>query len=292
MTIVGVLVLAGIAATTPERQWPRIGRAIGPLVRRLGISGFAQRRLRIAAIAGDRLAEDADAILSALHASHVERNLQVIRCHLPGGWRPRIRLEGAEHIDAALAAGNGAVLWDSHFAFSSLVTKMALWQAGHAVSHLSHPRHGFSRTRFGMRWLNWVRTSIEERYLRERVVMGLDSPKAALQLLDARLAENKLVSVTARAESRRPTAVPFLAERMYLAPGAPELAYARRAALMPVFTVREADGAFHVLVDQGLRPRDGESRADFLDRAFHGYAQRLESHVMRAPGQWLGWFDV
>ena len=56
----------------------------------------------------------------------IETAMQVFRCHAPMRWEPDISIEVEAHLETALAAGRGAILWDSHFYFASLITKMGI----------------------------------------------------------------------------------------------------------------------------------------------------------------------
>ena len=76
-------------------------------------------------------------------------------------------LQGREHLDEALGRGKGCVLWVAHFVFAPNIAKLALHDAGYKVSHLSRLDHGFSSTRFGIKWLNPVRSRFEDRLLAE-----------------------------------------------------------------------------------------------------------------------------
>ena len=62
----------------------------------------------------------------------------------------------------------------------------------------------FSHTRFKS-----DRTSIEARYLANRVVMSDDNPGAILDGLAKRLSDNEVVSVTVRGDSNRPVEAGF-----------------------------------------------------------------------------------
>ncbi len=290
--VVGLPFLVGLAWFTPARWWPAACRKLAPLAARFVSAGRRSMVGRVQRRMGNRqLHIPADAIVLELLSGLIERNLHLLRDYHPGRWRPAIRLDGREHIDAALSHGKGVILWDSHFMFSGLVTKMALSQAGFSVSHLSHPRHGFSSTRFGMGVINRVRTNIESRYLRERVVMSLDGPVAAMRLLYRRLKENGMVSVTVRGTGQTRLDLPFLADTMGIATGAPDLAYAAGAPLLPVFTVRDASGTFVVTVEPPLDTLEGRPRRESSERAARHFVERLEGHVARHPGQWLAWLD-
>src|SRR5262245_24584440 len=148
-TTVQLAVLLLPAWLTPDSLWTAVWRARtrlrggpGPNVRRtaktiqmaLGIDDNA-RAVRIA---------------RNLRAGANELKTQSLKSWRPGGWRPRVVLDGEEHLKAALAQGKGAILWIAPFVFYSGVTKMALHAKGYTVSHLSSPLHGFSGTRFGI----------------------------------------------------------------------------------------------------------------------------------------------
>jgi lauroyl/myristoyl acyltransferase len=281
--------MAATAWVAPPRTWPAIARFSAPLAANMLSRGPAAVRNRIRDFLGDRT--DLPAIARELAACEIEKNFQTMRDHLPWRWRPDIEIAGHEHIDAALANGRGAVLWDSHFYFASLITKMALHRAGYRLHHLSDPTHGFSDTRFGIRVLNPVRTSVECRYLGSRVVLGTDGPRGALRQLLGRLKENGLVSVTVRPRGLFPAEVPLFASTMKIATGGPDLAFTTGAALLPVFTVRRGDGIFAVNVDAQI-PLKGSDRRAAAESAAREYARRLEPYVRAYPGQWTDWINV
>ena len=146
--------------------------------------------------------------------------MQVFRCHAPMRLEPDISIEVEAHLETALAAGRGAILWDSHFYFASLITKMGLYRSGYRLHHISRREHGFSQTNFPICVLNPNRTSIEAQYLANRVVMSDDNTGAISDGLANRLSDNEVVSVTVRGDSNRPVETRFLNSTMRIAPGA------------------------------------------------------------------------
>ncbi len=79
--------------------------------------------------------------------------------------------------------------------------------------------------------------------------------------------------------------------RDYVAGGA-DLAYATRAALLPVFAVREPEGHFRVVIDPPLEVQHQLARRESSDVALRDYAARLKPFVLDYPGQWRGWLHV
>lgn len=294
LAIVAALPVSFVVAwTLSEPLWRNLARAASPLAACALTTQMQPAVERIERLVGDQpMACSPAAVVKESIAGHVEEFLQVLREYRPRAWQPEIRLEGRSHVDAALDRGRGAVLWVSHFSFAGLVAKKALSREGILSSHLSHPSHGFSRTRFGMRYLNRLRMHVEDRYLHERVMLSLDGATGAMRELHRRLRRNGVVSVTVRERAQRPSVVPFLNGTIKLATGAADLAYATGASLLPVFAVREPDGRYRVVVDPPLEIRDNVARREASNLALREYTTRLTPFVLAYPEQWRGWLHV
>lgn len=292
LVLLGLVVLTPLAWILPPRTWRGLGGFFAPLAGRVMARQTRESVARIREIGGGGIGgsdKQAETIQDALMSGYVEDILHVLREHRPGRWRPETRVSGGAHIDAALADGSGAILWISHFSFYSLAGKIALAHAGYAVSHLSHPRHGFSTTRFGMAVLNPVRNRAEDRYLTARVFLGLESSRQALDELARRLAANEIVSITAREAVRRPLEVPFLGGRIGFAAGAPDLAWKTGAALLPVHVLARGGDSYEVVVEPAIEVDRALDRGEAYVRMAEAYAAGLARHVLAAPGQWRGW---
>jgi lauroyl/myristoyl acyltransferase len=302
--LMAIAVLAPVAWLLPERLWPRTGHVVSRAIAWLWPSVTRARVATLAdALHGRTTVLGLDELRIAILDGYMEERLEILRAHRPGGWRPRLRLIGREHLEAALAAGRGAVLWTAPFSHADLVIKMALAEAGLATSHLSSASRGFSPnacfqrmpSRFGMRVLSPLRTRIEDRWLRERITMPHDGSLTYARQIDRRLRANGLVSIRAGDHGQRAVEVPFLAGSISLATGAPSLALASEAPVLPVFSVQTAPGAYDVLVEAPLadetyaEPRDRHQRVDALARA---YARLLEGYVLRRPQDWSGWYTM
>ncbi len=116
---------------------------------------------------------------------------------------------GAEHVSAALDKGRGIIFWAGNFSFNDLIAKIAWRRLGLAVSHFSRPIHGFSTTRFGVRYLNAVRRGIEDRYLGERLMAEEHETQAALMRLREHLKTNGAISITVGNKGRHTAASKF-----------------------------------------------------------------------------------
>ena len=289
--LVYIPVIALIAWLLPERLWSVVCRSLVRLSMALHYSrarGYHQKFNEILGRHGAALGVK-ETLVCYLAKNHLAR-VQCMQCHAPGGWSPSIRLEGKEHIERALAAGKGAILWIAPMASKDLITKMALHQAGYRVSHLSRFDHGFSTSLWGGRVFNPLWTRIEERYLIERLVMSPSKQVTPLRLLVKRLRANRVVSVTANHEGvKYPHTMSFFNGTIQLAEGAPSLSVATGAALLPVFTVRESDGTYVTRIEPALVSTTPGNAAQDIDSRMKQFIQQLESYVLDHPCDYQGW---
>ena len=241
----------------------------------------------------ERFGRDAVSIYRDARATRVHSQLQLLRLYRPGRWRPETQVEGQERLEAALARGRGVVLWLPISAGYALGAKVALDTAGFGVNHLSHPRHGFSKTRFGTRVLNPICTRVEDRYLRSRIMLSWQGPAEALRESRRRLGANEIVSITAGGSARNPTTVPFLGGDLQIAGGAPGLVFSADAVLLPIFPTIEEDGHGRgSRSSRRCRKGTASPRRNSLRAVLSASAQLLEGEVRRRPEQWLGWAFV
>lgn len=290
LTVIGLIVLIPVAWFLPQPAWPKLGRGIiAPVLRLLPWLETA-RAARVVPFLGEAsLRYPTNEVLVRELSRYFEDTLLLLKCYRPGDWEPVVEVRGAEHLQAAVSRGQGVVLWFSHFVHASLISKIAMHQAGFSMSHLTHPRHGFSWTRFGMQFLNPVRTQVEERYLRERVCMGMDSAATAVNILRDRLHAGGIVSITARDIARKPVRVPFLGGYMSLAIGAPNFALQTKSTLLPVHALQMDSGGYVAIIEPPIVMDDTQPRWIAGEAAVREYARRLEPYVREYPDQWLGW---
>jgi lauroyl/myristoyl acyltransferase len=290
----GLPLMAAIAWLAPARSWRIFSRLVSPFYApALATNPLPTVAERMARVVAERPIDGApEDLIRDLVEEDILSLIELLRDYRFDRWTPPIEVRGLENVEAARQRGRGAILWVSHFVHCDLVAKMGFHRAGLEVSHLSHPRHGFSGTRFGMRFLNRVHTAIEDRYLRKRVRLSLESSAPALEELRQRLDENGVVSISVRGDSRRPVRVPFLDGEIPIAAGAPSLAFTSGAALLPVFPVRDSSGGFTVFIDAPIEIDQTGDRREAVVRISGVYAKRLESYALKYPGQWIGWFHL
>lgn len=280
--------LALIAWTVPEAIWHALCERLARVQFRIsgGIRDRARHISRL--LAGHVSAAQAEQISTKLAANYHYSRLQILRLHRFGKWEPPQKLVGVEHINQALSQGRGAVLWVAPFVFSDLMTKVALCRHGFPFVQLSRRAHGFSGSRLGSRLLNPILTSVEDRYISERLLI---SAEGVLHDLARRVRANQIVAITAvTSHEQRTTTTPFFSGELGMAGGAPLLARRSGAPLLPVFTIREDDGTFVTTIDAPMHTSADPDAGGPLRRLVEQWARRLEPHVLRCPDQYLGWY--
>lgn len=274
-----------------ERRWPRAAQSILKLADLLRPQSVPENLAEGAAAAGLTPAT-LEAMMQASRVSRVEHLIHGMKVLLAPRWRPRIEIVGRNHLDAALEEGNGAVIWVSHFCFSSLFTKMGMSDAGYQVGHISRPEHGISKSWLGVRLLNKVRSAAEDRFLAKRIVHDRNNPADTKRVALEHLDNNGIVSVTVGAwEGRKVAIAPVLNGPFQVAAGAPGLAFSASAPLFGVFTTRTPDGGYRIEIGPALAQNQRTSRDSFLLEASVGLLKQHEAVITASPAQWRGWKD-
>ena len=222
-------------------------------------------------------------------ANRYEERFHYMRAWRPGGWEPAIDILGGEHVSAALDKGRGIIFWAGNFSFNDLISKIAWRRIGLEVKHFSRPIHGFSTTRFGVRYLNAVRRGIEDRYLGERLMTEEHETQMALQRLRECLRANGAISITVGNKGRHTAAANFLGCRIVLATGPLAMGRSTGAAVLPVSTLRLAPGKFEVTIGAPIvMPEAADGKPNYA-AAVQAYADWVTPFVLRDLGQWRGW---
>jgi lauroyl/myristoyl acyltransferase len=299
--VIAISVLGPASWLVPHRLWDLVSVALssGIALLRPDITRRRMQRLQ-RCLAGRPIPDSLFALRVRIMAGYMEERLQILREYRPGGWRGRIELSGREHLDRAIERGRGTVLWVPPFTYGDLIVKTATAREGFPVTHLSACSRGFSPnachpwepTRFGMRYLSRLRTAVEDRYLHERMVMPADGSLGYIRRLERLLRSNGILSIRAGRHGHRTMDLPFLEGTVTLATGAPSLALATGAELLPVFVIRRGPGRFEVVFEPPMEPAAGADPHAATTELMDRYARLLQSYVLRFPHMWSGWYSM
>ena len=278
----------------PQRSWPLLCSQLERAKAAIGVFSPDSVMSAAAKLPAGLFGTDARMFALRHAARRSQHHLEILRSWRPGGWRLPIRLEGEERLRRALAGGRGAVLWVAHFSSNALATKMALDRAGFRVWHISRPEHGFSKSRFGIRWLNPIRIRAERRHLAGRIEFDRAHPAKAMVAARRVLQSGEIVSITAGAwEGRSLASASLFGGTLELAVGAPRLSLLTGAPLLPVITVHQAGGlGIRVQIGEpltALTALAGEAPLLALTQAF---VDETIPHISEHPDQWRDWKNL
>ena len=213
------------------------------------------------------------------------------------GARPLQRLveiRGREHLEAALAAGKGAILCTGHF---------GSYNSGFSVLHAS----GFPVTSIGRWWYNYTAglsravSSAErrfwdrfyarplQRYRQRPNIEPWPGRVEVAALAAAALRANEVVTIAIDAppldsDRARAVKVPFLGHQAGVLPGVVALAQMTGAPLLMGFLYRAADYRHQVWEISAPVPVEKETAA-----AFGRCAAEVSAAILRSPAHWEVW---
>ena len=278
---------------------PELRRRLAHLIARTFYATSRTRRREIdgqlRAAFGARYSDaEFERIIAGTYRTFWDDSLFLCRLPLPGELRTA-RLEGFEHIRAALDRGHGAILLENAF-FGYRNAQKRIIHAQGWTAHQTHDREHIGG--FG----SWRETSIASRVIRpffedrERqfcasIIYLTDTNSLAFtrQLAD-RLRSNELVFIAGDGfVGHKHVEARFLGRQLLFATGAISLARLTGAPVLPVFCMREPEGSLRSVVEPPLQvPNDGRG----AQVAMAEFASLLEAHVRRYPDQYRGWHKL
>ena len=209
------------------------------------------------------------------------------------GGRPLRRLvdiRGLEHLESALADGNGAIVCSAHFgsfdsAFSMLgacgypITTVGRWQHNY-TARLSRAERRFWEAVYARPLRRHrKRPNIEPWTGRFEVAARAANVLRANEVLTIAIDAPPLDSDAARAVE-----VPFLGRRARLLPGVATLAKVTGAPVLTAFLHRSADYCHQVLEISAPLPAGGDTAA-----AFARCAAEVSAAITKRPAHWRYW---
>jgi len=209
------------------------------------------------------------------------------------GARPLQRLveiRGREHLEAALAAGKGAILCTGHF--GSLNSGLSVLHAsGFPVTSIQRWWWNYEADLSSAKRLFWDRVYARP-LLRHRQRPNIEPwpgrPEVAVRAAAA-LRANEMVMIAIDAspldsDRARAVEVPFLGRRAGVLPGVVALAQVTGAPVLMGFLYRAADYRHQVWEISAPVPLEGETAT-----AFGRCAAEVSAAIRRSPAHWEFW---
>ena len=188
-----------------------------------------------------------------------------------------IEVEGIEHVDAAMATGNGVVSFSAHFGNWEVMTAV--------MAQLGYPVHMVARELKDPRLDAWVQQVREACGI--RVIQRGKTPFRLLNVLKEGGVLAILVDLDTR--SGRGVFVDFFGRPAYTPVGPFVLARKTGALLLPVLCYRESLNRIRISFEAPWEvPRSEDAEADIREAAERA-TRFLEERIRERPEQWA-WF--
>lgn len=184
-----------------------------------------------------------------------------------------ITFEGFEHFEAAVASEKPIILLTGHFGnweLSSIVAALL----GHPIVALARAQNKFPK-------LYALLVSYRESK-GCRIIHKGGAIKKMLTALDS----GRIVGIVGDQASRQGMFVDFFGRPAQFAKGPFEIAFSKKAVLLPVF-IRRVQGPDHRIVIEPPIDLSGENREGAVRKGIEQFAAILGRHIRAYPGQWL-----
>ena len=272
-----VLAMARHLGRIPERRGHRVGAAVGTMLRRL-----SPRHYRIVlanlrqAFGEEREERELHALARACYAHLGKCLMEFIR--LPKMGREEVKriaeFQGAEHIEAALARGKGAILLTGH---------LGNWEmAGARIAAEGFPVVAIARAQRDSAITDYILKT------REATGMKLYHRESAVRASLLALRSNELVGMLMDQNAGDDGVfVDFFGRLASTAPGASVFALKTEAAVLPTFGYRKPDNTHVITIDAPVPLiRTGDHRRDVLENTAR-YTKVVEEKIRAHPEQWF-----
>ena len=250
-----------------------------------GFSAFRNRSLaNIRTALGDRLDDSAIELTARRSLRNFFRACVEIAVALESRddqLRARIALVGRDHLDAALAKGNGVLLLSAHLGNFFLVGSRLAMEGYPAAVLVNQPRDD----RFA-ELMDDYRLQVRQRTIHAR------PRRQALREVHGVLRQNQVVVVIAD-EFRQGSGieVPFFGGTVIARRGPVTLALRTGATIVPACLVRQADDSLKLIIEPELElDRSGKGIAQISENTLR-MTQWLERTLRAYPDQW-NWMNI
>jgi lauroyl/myristoyl acyltransferase len=210
--------------------------------------------------------------------------------HKAKALRRLVKIEGQEHLEAALAGGKGVILCCAHFgsynsglsvlhASGFPVTTIGRWQYKYTARLSSAER----------RFWDWVLARRVRRHRQRPMIEPWPGRVEVAALAASALRANEVVTISIDAppldsDKARAIGVPFLGRQARLVPGIVTLATLTGAPVLMCSVFRSADYRHQVLEISAPVPMAGDTAT-----AFGRCVSEVSAAIRRSPASWVYW---
>ena len=276
-----------------------VARVLAGLSYHLSLSKRAAMKRAVTAALGDRL--DDRELTRILKGSFYDLWLEVL------GSKPNkidaeavteAQVIGWNHLEDALAAGKGVILWESSGFGRRFWAKQILCRKGmrvHQIRGSTHLGGLYSHS------ATWVRRCVigpffddaESPYVAELILLPSTGNLSYGRMLLQRLRENAAICVAADGmNGARLLAVPFLGASYQFSTGMVSLARKSGAAILPIVCLEIDDGKACLIIEEAIRVDEDDDRERQIEQIIARYAALMERCIQREPTSYRNWHMV
>ena len=267
--LVRILVLA--STIVPLKTLRRFGSALGWMAFRVVRirRGIVMENLRTS-IAADERKLRAIALESYRNFGRLIMEMAAFKNISKDRLFEMVTVEGREHLDDALARGNGAIIFTGHFGNWELL--------GATVARCGYPLHVTDTDHSNKR----VHKIISE--LRTAQGMKIISPQRPVRYLVRLLQDKQLIAYLADQDARDAGIfVDFLGRPASTLRGPATFALRRGCPIVPAFLIREGADTHRAVFQEPMWPDEGLATEDAILELTQRFTTRLEEYVRRYP---------
>ena len=266
-----------LAVRSTPRSWgTALGGGLGRLFHRWDHRRRSTAMANVRAALPDRTEDERRAVVARAFASVGRHVIELLRFDAMRveDMMARVEFEGAEHVDGAMAAGRGAMLFTGHFGF---------WEL-HVMAHAVR----FEPIVMVARTLDNPRLEAMIERVRTRVGTRVVPRQGAVRGLLRGLREGRPVGmmVDQHMQDRSAVTVDFLGRPAAATSAVAALALRTGAPVIPVFTLPVDGGRYRVVYEPPVETPD-PGRGDAVQVLTQRCSDVLASHVRRRPELYL-----
>ena len=293
-----VIVLIKIGKRLPSSAWrSRIASWIGSFAFRFSRRKKQRMQKNIAIAFDGRLSkkEQERIILGAFQEFWKDTFLWLPSAEDLNGFK-QASINGREHLDVALRAARGVILWESNGFGMRMASKLILHQNGIEVCQVHGMEHlgGFLITSPE----SYIRKSVirrffddcEKRHVAEIVQLPDSNSLSFTRILSNRLKHNAILCVAGDGKTgQKLIGLDFLKGTEFFSTGMVSLAKISGAMILPMFCFRDETGKTVLIFENPISLDPDAARENILIDSLARYASILEEYVRRYPDQYKNW---
>jgi Kdo2-lipid IVA lauroyltransferase/acyltransferase len=183
--------------------------------------------------------------------------------------------EGTENLTQALAKGKGVFLLSGHLGNWEIMSAVLSIRFG-GVSAVATPQHSHAVDRL----INTIRT---------RFGMEVIPKKNGMKKMISSIKQNRMVGVLLDLDTKwdQGVFVDFLGRPACTNKGLAIIALKMDTPVIPVFSVREKDGLYHIILGEEVKLIKTGDRTVDIEENTELFTRIIETYVKKYPGQWL-----